>query len=214
MKKVKQSFPLIRHIDDVLPAIEGKEEFIIASKDGYKVINYLVNFVSTFEDPNQDGISEQEKLYRQIRRECRGITFSSETGEIIARKLHKFFNLGEKNEVSSDMIDISKPHKILFKLDGSMIVPFRVENRVIYGSKMGETHLTPVIEEFIKKNPHYHDFVEMCLFNLVTPIFEYTAPSNRIVINYTKEELTLLAMREMYSGNYLTYDEMIRCFSC
>jgi RNA ligase len=36
-----------------------------------------------------------------------------------------------------------------------------------------------------------------------TPIFEWTAPDNRIVISYPDSRLTLLAVREMTSGHYL-----------
>ena len=86
-------FPKINNISDILPAIAGKEEFIIADRPGFKVVNYLVQFENTFENPMDEGISEQEKLYRTIRRECRGIIFDEITGDIIRRPFNKFFNL-------------------------------------------------------------------------------------------------------------------------
>ena len=45
-------FPVIKNISDVLPAIAGKEEFIVAERNGFNVINYLVNYELTFENPN------------------------------------------------------------------------------------------------------------------------------------------------------------------
>ena len=36
------SFPEIRTIDDVLPHIEGRKEFVVAEREGYTVINYAV----------------------------------------------------------------------------------------------------------------------------------------------------------------------------
>ena len=35
-------FPTIRNISDVLPAIMGRDEFVVAEKEGYTVINYNV----------------------------------------------------------------------------------------------------------------------------------------------------------------------------
>lgn len=41
------------------------------------------------------------------------------------------------------------------------------------------------------------------LLDSVTPIFEFTAPDNRIVIQYPESALTLLALRRTISGEYL-----------
>jgi hypothetical protein len=67
-------FPLIRTIDDVLPAIDGRDEFIVAEREGYKIVNYVVNKEDTFfsGDPEIDA----------IRRELRGIIFD-ENGVLI-----------------------------------------------------------------------------------------------------------------------------------
>jgi hypothetical protein len=35
-------FPLINNISDVLPAIAGRDEFVVTEKEGYTVINYNV----------------------------------------------------------------------------------------------------------------------------------------------------------------------------
>lgn len=43
-------FPLIRNISDVLPAIAGRDEFVVAEKEGYTVINYNVMMGDTFPD--------------------------------------------------------------------------------------------------------------------------------------------------------------------
>jgi hypothetical protein len=44
----------------------------------------------TFLDPNEAALDAAERRRRQIVRECRGITFDSTSGKVIARKLHKF----------------------------------------------------------------------------------------------------------------------------
>jgi hypothetical protein len=43
------AFPIIRHLDDVLPHIEGREEFIVAEREGYTVVNYVVAMADTFD---------------------------------------------------------------------------------------------------------------------------------------------------------------------
>jgi RNA ligase len=47
------------------------------------------------------------------------------------------------------------------------------------------------------------DFLVACVDDGQTPIFEFTAPENRIVLRYNEPQLTLLAIREMVSGQYV-----------
>lgn len=37
---------------------------------------------------------------------------------MLARRLHKFFNINEMDETAENKIDLSKPHYILEKADG------------------------------------------------------------------------------------------------
>jgi len=207
---MQNEFPIIKNIADVLPAIVGKEEFIVAERDGFKVMNYLVQFETTFEDPNEVGITEQEKSFRLVRRELRGIIFDDKTGDILRRPFNKFFNLNEKPETRSENIDISQPHVILQKLDGSMIVPFYVNDKMIFGTKMGATDQSAQVEEFLKDQPNYHEFCKDLITLGMSPIFEYTSPTNRIVINYKDTRLTLIAIRDMHTGVYTLYHDMIK----
>lgn len=43
------TFPEIRHISDVLPHVEGRSEFVVAEREGYTVINYVVAMADTFD---------------------------------------------------------------------------------------------------------------------------------------------------------------------
>src|SRR5438132_57361 len=101
-------FPVIRHIDEVLPHVEGRADFAVKRQNDYTAIDYIFAGPDTFDHP--------------IRRECRGIKFGAD-GRIIARPYHKFFNLGEKAETQPDVIDWGKAHEVLEKLDGSMVHP-------------------------------------------------------------------------------------------
>jgi RNA ligase len=204
-------FPFINDISDVLPAIAGRDEFVVAEKEGYTVINYNVMFADTFPDVETDFdefSSSIDPNIAKLRRECRGIIFDSETGEILRRPFHKFFNVNEREDTQDHRVDLSRPHAILEKLDGSMIAPFRVNRQTIWGTKMGATDVAKPVEEFVKNNPVYADFALGLLTDLHTPIFEWCSRKQRIVLDYKEDQLILTGIRNIESGEYWTYTEM------
>ena len=220
-------FPIINNISDVLPAIEGRDEFVVAEKEGYTVINYNVMMADTFPDVcymrevGMGGRLEDDDLSQPaptvmalmrdknaaIRRECRGIIFDTETGDVIRRPFHKFFNVNEREETQDHVVDLSRPHAILEKLDGSMIAPFIVDGQMIWGTKMGATDVAKPVEEFVDDD--YIDFAVFCISNGMTPIFEWCSRKQRIVLDYgSEDQLILTAIREIKSGRYLSQDAM------
>ena len=192
-------FPTIFGIDDVLWAINGRDEFVVAEKDGYTVINYNVMMADTF--PAIEG-NDYERLKAAIRRECRCIIFDSKSGAIIRRPFHKFFNVNEREETQDHVVDLSRPHAILEKLDGSMIAPFIVNGEMIWGTKMGATDVAKPVEEFVKNNPHYIQIATEWLESGWTPIFEWCSRKQRIVLDYKEDQLVLTAVRNMHTGEY------------
>jgi RNA ligase len=201
-------FPTITHISDVLPAIEGRDEFVVAEKDGYTVINYNVMMADTFPDVIT-SIDDHELHDRDaaIRRECRGIIFDTITGEIIRRPFHKFFNVNERDETQDYVINLSQPHHILEKLDGSMIAPFIVNGEMIWGTKMGATDVSKPVEEFVKNNRKYEEFRHLIASGF-TPIFEWCSRKQRIVLDYKEDQLILTAVRNINNGKYVSYDKL------
>lgn len=186
-------FPTIRTIDDVLPIIEGREEFSVTEKTYGKVINYHINYEDTF-PPITDEASK-------ILRECRGMIFNHE-GVLIRRPLEKFFNVGEKEFTKIENIDWEQPHTIYEKLDGSMIVPFLLDGHVRFGTKAGITDVSMQAEVFVAKNPQYLMLSEILLKEGFNPIFEWCSRQQRIVIDYPEDMLILLAIRHIESGEY------------
>lgn len=191
------TFPEIRTISDVLPHIEGREEFIVAEREGYTVINYVVAMANTFDMTGVDDLGGA------IRRECRGLKFAP-NGEIAARPFFKFFNVGEREETQPHLIDMSQSHVIMEKMDGSMIHPMVVGGCIRWMTKMGITEVAMQAEAFIAKNVKYKDFAAWCIKEKLTPIFEWTSPFNQIVLPYENDQLTLLAVRENVSGKFLS----------
>lgn len=208
-------FPIIRNISDVLPAVQGRDEFVVAEREGYTVINYKVMMADTFPDvvqpPNSasDFVESWYDATAEIRRECRGIIFDSKTGAILRRPFHKFFNVNERAETQDQVINLSRPHAILEKLDGSMIAPFVVNGEMIWGTKMGATDVAQPVEQFVKKHPQYVKFAEDLIAAGLTPIFEWCSRKQRIVLDYEQDQLILTAIREMHTGRYLNRNGMV-----
>ena len=206
-------FPVIQNINDVLHAIEDAPEFIVAEKDGYTVLNYVVSMPDTFPATNPAGGSAKDRAKKAaiaaLRRECRGMIFCSETGDILRRPFHKFKNVGEDANHLPDTFDLSKPHVILEKLDGSMLVPFLLNGEIRWGTKMGLTDVAAPVEEFVTNNPHYAIFARAMVGGGYSPIFEWCTRKQRIVLDYGPEDrLVLTAIRDVITGEYVPYNNM------
>lgn len=206
-------FPIINDIYEVLEAIAGRDEFVVAYRDGYTIIDYAVNFEDTFPPVKVAGGSAKMRAYRTrnyaLRRECRGIIFDSETGKIIRRPYHKFFNMDERQETQNHLLPMSQPHVILEKLDGSMISPFAVRGELIWGTKMGDTDVAKLAQAFIADKPEYEDFAWRMIDNGITPIFEFCSRDQRIVIDYPETQLVLTALRGMTTGDYYPFEDFV-----
>ncbi len=197
-------FPEIDHIDDVIPHIEDWQEFKVMQKDWYTVINYMVAFEETF-----SLVRERSHYNMKIRRECRGMIFDTATGNLISRPYHKFFNVGEREETNLDKIELTQPHVVLEKLDGSMIRPIPTPEGFRLGTKAGITDVAMNAEYFIADKPEYAKFIKSSFACGLTPIFEWCSRKNRIVVDYSEDNLILTAVRDMRSGNYIPYSQMV-----
>lgn len=210
-------FPEIRTIDDVLPHVQGREEFIVAERDFGTVINYAVSMADTF---NMTG---SDDLGGAIRRECRGLIFDK-SGKLVSRPFHKFFNINERDETQSHVVALHMlfDHVIMEKMDGSMIRPLMHEGRLRLGTKMGITDVSNHAETWLSMlngspaewdmaqlglhvDPH-NDWLRLQITNEVTPLFEWTSPMNQIVLAYEKEDLVYLGSRHNITGEYF-FDE-------
>lgn len=228
-------FPEIRHISQVLEAIQGREEFYVAERDRHTVVNYLVNSNGTFPrvlKVNQDFIDGDTEWKdcpnfewderAAILRECRGIVFGPD-GRVIARRLHKFWNVGEREETFLENIDWSQPHVVLEKLDGSMITPIPIWYKeegpqfgyhVRWGTKMGLTGVAMQVEEWLAsdkdRSEKYNRFAHWMIQSGFTPIFEWCSRKQRIVVDYPRDNLALIAVRHNVTGEYDTVEKLQR----
>ena len=189
------TFPKIEQISDILPAIAGMKEFSVGDGSRYfDVVDYHMMDSHTFKDDDPDMAA--------IRRECRGLLFHKD-GRIARRGFHKFFNIGETDETFPENIDLSDGYLLLEKLDGSMIAPFVSETLgAIYWASMRGSY--PYHERLagLYDGTSYAKFVEALAKQHATAIFEFCSPENRVVVEYSEPQMTLLAIRDLYSGRY------------
>lgn len=183
-------FPIIKHINDILPHIEDYKEFIVVDKGDYSYCDYVFVDNNSFDNP--------------FRLECRGLIFDKE-GNLIRRPLSKFMNLGEKG-IFEEHIDWTIPHVITDKMDGSMVAAFNLNGVCRLGTRAGIT------EHSIKAEKHLTEELQRKLFLCCdfgyTPIFEWCAPTNQIVLSYQEDTLTLLAIRAIETGEYVSRDQL------
>jgi RNA ligase len=185
----------------------GVTAFIEADRGDYVIFNYVVSFDGSFPDLTGDPARDREIA---IIRECRGVTFDKESGKVVARKFHKFFNVGQREETQSHAINWSQPHVILSKADGSMITPYlNKAGEIEWHTKMGFTDVAKPVNDFASLHPKYEEFARECIENEETPIFEWTSRKQKIVIDYPDDDLILLAIRDNDSGEYFHYSDMV-----
>lgn len=206
---MKYEFPVINHIDDVLPHIEHDNSFVVARKDTYTAIDYVVVTSDSFRPL---GIDRNSDIRSKIRRECRGLIFDT-NGKIIRRPFHKFFNYMEREETLTANLPVDQGFDVITKLDGSMIAPFITLDGVLrWGTKLGETTVAEPVKHWINwntKGARYNEFAIEMIQHGWTPIFEWMSRENRIIIDYGVEpKLVLTGIRYMRTGMYMERHRM------
>jgi RNA ligase len=94
-----------------------------------------------------------------------------------------------------------------------MIRPITTAGGFRLASKAGITDIAEQAEEFIADKPHYSTFINLCISQETTPIFEWCSRKNRIVIDYPEDQLILTAIRYNNTGAYVEHESMKRSAS-
>ena len=193
-------------LTEALEATSNKPEFGVFERSFGKLIDY--NFI--LKDTFMGNTPRQTLILKNLRGTC-----FDKSGKIISLSFDKFHNLNECDGWRENEIDFSQHHTVLEKLDGSMIraIPLS-DNDYRLGTRAGITDVAVKSENFLKTLPHniqmnYRNFILHMLETNYTPIFEYCSRDQRIVIDYPQPQLILTAVRNIMSGKYLTYNELV-----
>jgi hypothetical protein len=213
-------FPHLTDIDEVRRAIANANARVQTtcfverdkSDEGYIVFDYVVSVQGLFPDLTGDPVLDREL---KIIRECRGLLFDAKTGQVVARGLHKFFNVNERPETMDYRLDLSKPYVIIDKLDGSMLRPVRPFDKrgpndpIHWGTMMGWTPIAALVDNFVNASElGYKALVYHCEALNMTPIFEWCSRKQPIVIDYPVDQLVLTAMRHNVTGEYAAWTHL------
>lgn len=139
--------------------------------------------------------------------ETRGAAFDTETGELVILPFEKFFNVNEKAHTQrSDVAKVVNSEGAFFceKLDGSMINATVINDRVHLKTK--KSFYSDVAKLAMDAMPSsVENLIRSFVANQWSPIFEFTSPENKIVIDYGNEpQFRLIAARNMTSGEYMS----------
>lgn len=188
-------FPLIADLETFKNRVATKDEIKFNEQPNGSIVGcYMVSMPTTFNIP--------EAI------ECRGIVFNE--GHIAGRPLHKFFNVGEKEHTRLENLDWSTVARVMDKRDGSMIHTVRLPWG--YDVKSKKSYMSDVAvaaRKLIKLTPKLDRFCKHVVESNKTAIFEYTAPTARIVLYYPDECLTLLHIRDNFTGAYMPAKELV-----
>lgn len=139
-----------------------------------------------------------------VLREFRGLIVSSVTGKVLARRFHKFFNIGELPETEMTNIDL-KDYKMYHKIDGSLVSPILLDNNEIIWA----TRKVPIQVSDDCLTQNLVEFVGGCVTKNLTPLFEYCQTDKYVgIIQHTKNSLTLLAVRHNVTGEYMDLESL------
>ncbi|KAL0476655.1 T4 RNA ligase [Acrasis kona] len=220
-------FPILNNLQQVKDVIGDNKFFAITNRGEHTFVGYKLVTKDSF-PAIYHGSSAEDAYVASVRRELRGLVFNSETGDIVSRPLHKFFNLGERPDTSienvAELLTRTRaeghPVHVLDKLDGSLVTPIYCTSggkRIKYRTKMSYEHdVSKHAENFIrsvdKEGEHnkYDTFSKKWLDDGFTPMFEFFSPETAIVINYKTSFMTLIAIRNVHDGTYISYNDMIQ----
>lgn len=185
---MKYDFPVIKNANDLWTGVfDGNEntKFVLVDHNWFVTYNYVTAKPNDFKN--------------EFHRECRGIAFDKETGDIISRPYHKFFHVNESEETHIDNIDMSDEHVIFDKMSGYMIYPiFSIKkNGFRLASKAGINDVSMRAEVLISTYSKYFKLLRWCEENNLTPIFDFD-----------EKNLVVTGIRDRFEGRYISYNEM------
>jgi len=187
------------------------------SKDGhYVTLNYADNFF--FNSINREMDQARKPKWSLQMRMSRGITFDTETGEVVSFPYEKFFNMNEY--LDGNLANLAKkmgeqPFLASEKVDGILIQAFydkhndsiRFGTRAQLDPETDEKGFLKTAENLMKRTGRYED-VKQHLKAGKSMILELIDPKYRVVVGYGKQSsLFLHGVRDLKSSEMMNFKE-------
>lgn len=181
-------YPEIRHLDDVAHRVDPGRGVHLFTHEDVLILRYVSARPNTFET--------------ELDLECRSLVFDRDSGDLLSRSLHKFFNLGEREGLAD--LPLEAGADLSLKIDGTMLSGFTSPARpdaLRFHTKGGLTE--HAARGFALAPPNVVALAQEAISEGCTPTFEWTSPENRVVIPYETIEFRLIAIRDRVTGAYL-----------
>eukprot|EP00750_Incisomonas_marina_P017637 INCI230.1.p1 GENE.INCI230.1~~INCI230.1.p1 ORF type:complete len:2272 (-),score=342.75 INCI230.1:39-6854(-) len=220
--EMRGRFPVLvgNVLSRIRQAIAGSTCFVEKDLGTYRVFDYKnANAREAFPDP--DEVRGRHRWERAVRRECRGLVVDSQSGAVLARRFHKFFNVDEVPETSGGAVAAllrdccfsgdayASGLAIAEKIDGSLASPVLLPGcteRTHAVRWLTRSTVCDELEQYVESlNPKIDvaGFAFQCLSTGWTPLFEWCSPKLVVgVVKHTEPKLVLLAVRRMSDGMY------------
>jgi T4 RnlA family RNA ligase len=219
-------------LEEAMRAVQGHDEFVVKSYDGLVCIDYTLCFPESFDykleevrkrsyslweeagRPQDDGrvfwlrAEEECKRWAWFRRNFRGVTFDASSGKIVSLPLHKFFNIDQTLETQVGSLSGCQA-RIYEKVDGSMIHFFVHPQRGELQAATCRSSQTPQAQEALvlaQKNHLVFERIHAIIGEGWTPVFEFVAAHNQVVVQYPHPRLVYLISRNRDTGEYRFHD--------
>lgn len=149
-----------------------------------------------------------DQRWNDVTLQTRGLIYNTKTGEVVARALPKFFNVGD--EAHTGQLD---PDKTTFgadeKYDGSLGIIYRRPDEALAVATRGSfssdqaLHATELLQSEFDPAP-----LDWAIDTGCTPLVEIVFPDNRIVLDYgDRDELIPLGMVINETGEFQRYPD-------
>ncbi len=152
--------------------------------------------------------TQYEAMWTPETRICRGLVLDQQ-GNVAARPLMKFFNVGERPETRLERLAALGAPEVAHKLDGSMCVLYPYA-----GGQRLATRGSFTSEQAVRATAIWHERYAPALSGPLDPdltyVFELIGPGNRVVVRYDTENLVLIGLVVTATGRELSYREVRR----
>jgi len=144
---------------------------------------------------NYSQTTQYEGKWDEVTLQCRGLV-TDDMGNVVARPFKKFFNMEEGKHTSTSEFDVYE------KMDGSLIIVFWYDGGWVVASRGSF-----ISEQAVGASKIFFDELDHNFSIGITYLFEFTAPWNRIVVDYgEKPNLTLLGAIRTETGEEASWD--------
>lgn len=139
------------------------------------------------------GFSLTQSAWPEEWRPLRSLVLRETTGEVVSAGFPKFFNAGERPEDTERLkraLAEEEPVWLLEKRDGSLVIRSVIDRQVRWRTRglLSTGALGPLLAPLLDEHPLGDPAVEPDR----SLLFEFTAPSWRVILEYPRAELTLV----------------------